>query len=246
MRQKVLSSCDFIVVKAIVVKVSLIPGVLLQSPLKSAIMAPLNMGSLWVSVPIVEWHWSNLELQSSLQKRLSLFPCSPGTHTRWHNQHLQSFLRSVDEWDSLRARYYSAITCQVSGLQTLFYSEELAALDCLHEPIYLHFHPLMMELSFGNKIYSDQSLSKLNQCLSVVAALSECKSNALKEVLKFKNVLCWRLCVCSNRGAVWARSGVCWAHTVRGHTTNTFCGVSSDLGWPFTSLTPHCGSGHVI
>lgn len=41
-----LSSCGFIVVKAIVVKVSLIPGVLLQSPLKSAIMAPLNMGSL--------------------------------------------------------------------------------------------------------------------------------------------------------------------------------------------------------
>lgn len=40
MRQKVLSSHGFIVLKAIVVKVMVIPGVLLQSPLKSAIMAP--------------------------------------------------------------------------------------------------------------------------------------------------------------------------------------------------------------
>lgn len=46
MGEKVLSSCGFIVLKAIVVEVTEIPGVLLQNPLKSAIMAPVNLGSL--------------------------------------------------------------------------------------------------------------------------------------------------------------------------------------------------------
>lgn len=151
-RQKVFSSCGFIVAKAIVVKVTVIPGVLLQSPLKSAIMAPLNPGSLWVGFPVVGWYWSNLGLQSSPQKCLSLrFPFSPGTYKRRHNQHLESFLRSVDEKDSLRARYYSAITRQVSGLQSLCYGEELAALDVCMNPFTSPFMLWWWSFPFGTK-----------------------------------------------------------------------------------------------
>lgn len=117
------------------------------------------------------------------------FPCSPGTHKHQHNQHLQSFLRSVDEKDSLRAWYYSAITCQVSGLQSLCYSEELAALDVCMNPFTSTFMLWWWSFPFGTKICYDQSLTKLNKCLSIAAALSECKSNALKEVFKFENVL---------------------------------------------------------
>lgn len=147
---------------------------------------------LWVAFPIVEWHWSGLELQSSLQKHLSLlFPCSPGTHKCQHNQHLESFLRSVDEKGSLRAQYFPAITCQVSGLQSLCYSEELEALDVCMNPFTSTLLLWWWSFPFGTKIYYDQSLTKLNKCLPTAAALSECKTNALKEVLKFENVLFW-------------------------------------------------------
>lgn len=230
-----------------VVKVRVIPGVLLQSPLKSAIMAPLNPGSLWVVFPIVGWYRSNLGLQSSLQKHLSLcFPCSPGTYKCRHNQHLESFLRSVDEKDSLRAWYYSVITCQVSGLQSLCYSEELVALDVCMNPFTSAFMLWWLSFPFGTKIYYDHSLTKLNECLSIAAALSECKINILKEIFTFKNILFWRLWVCSNYGAVTGlcESPVVFAVAVRNlllsahELGDTFCGVSSDLTWSFTSLTP--------
>lgn len=52
MREKVLSWRGFIVLKAVVVKVMVIPGVLLQSPLNSAIMAPVNLGSFELLFPL--------------------------------------------------------------------------------------------------------------------------------------------------------------------------------------------------
>lgn len=99
---------------------------------------------------------------------------------------------------------------------------------------------------FGTKIYSDQSLTKLNQSLSVVAALSECKSNALKEVFKFENVLCWRFCVCSDHGAAvgLCEPPVVFEHTQWGDTWHTH--ILWGEQWPrvaFTSLTPYCGLG---
>lgn len=68
-----------------------------------------------------------------------------------HNQHLESFLRSVDEKDSLRAWYYSAIICQVSGLQSLCYSEELAALDVCMNPFTSTFMLWWWSFPFGTK-----------------------------------------------------------------------------------------------
>lgn len=77
-----LSLCGFIVVKAIVIKVMVIPGVLLQSPLKSAIMAPLNLGSLFPLWSGTDQTWSCKALQKhlcvlSLLSRHSQTPAQP-------------------------------------------------------------------------------------------------------------------------------------------------------------------------
>lgn len=108
-------------------------------------MAPLNQ------VSYCRMYWSNLVLRRYLQKSLSVLSSYSGSYKCWHNQHLESFLRCTDEKDCLRARYcYSAIICQVSGLQTLCYSEGLV-LDVCMNPFTYTFKLWWWRCSFGEK-----------------------------------------------------------------------------------------------